>query len=107
MDVPHVDKLHRRKGEAVDALGEVEPLHPKPALGPRRGAAREKHGAGLLCAPFRDAARVVARIGLLLVRSVVFLVDHDEAEIAKRREHGGARAHAYSSLAAAKALPLV
>ena len=46
-----------------------------------------------------DLAGVVARVALLLVGGVVLLVDHDQAEIAHRREDGRARPDADPGLA--------
>ena len=54
-----------------------------------------------------DVARVVAGIGLLLVRGVVLLVDDDQAQAGHRRKHRRARADADARLAAAQPLPLV
>ena len=48
----------------------------------------------------RDRARVVARVGVLLVRLVVLLVDDDQPETLHRREDGGACADDDPGLAA-------
>ena len=55
----------------------------------------------------RDVARVVARVALVLVGRVVLLVDHDQAEVADRREDRRARADRDPRLAGAQAAPLV
>ena len=67
----------------MSRAAELDPLEPRPALRPRRRAAEERDGA-LERGPLgRDGARVVARVGLLLVRGVVLLVDADQAEVAR------------------------
>ena len=103
----HAHQLDGRQAAPVHALWQLDPLEPQPALGPGRGAACHQHGARQLRAPLRNVARVVARVLLLLVGRVVLLVDHDQADVRQRREHGRARAHAHASLAAAKPDPLV
>ena len=61
----------------------------------------------LLRAVGGDAARVVARVALVLVGRLVLLVDDHEAELRERREDGRARADGDPRLAAAQAQPLV
>ena len=63
-------------------------------LGARGRAAGHQHGAGLRGAALGHAARVVARVALVLVGRVVLLVDHDQAQPAHRGEDGRARADA-------------
>ena len=101
------DEVHGRQRPAVDPRGQQRALPPENALGTRCGAARHEHGAGLLPPALGNAPRVVARITLLLVRRVVLLVDHDQAEVGERREDGGARAHADARLAAAQPEPFI
>ncbi len=55
----------------------------------------------------RDVAGVVARVALVLVGRVVLLVDHDQPEVAHRREDGRARADRDPRLAAPQPPPLV
>ena len=55
----------------------------------------------------RHLPRVVARVPLLLVGRIVLLVDHDQPEIAHRREHGRPGADADHRLARAQPVPLV
>src|SRR5207253_1706866 len=62
-------RLRTRRGRAVDGDGPFE-------SGPLGG----------------DRASVVARVGVLLVRRVLFLVDADHAERRERCENGGAGA---------------
>ena len=81
-----VDDADRRQLGA-DPLAELEPLERRPALRPRSRAAVHGDRAferGALCG---DRPRVVARVGLLLVRGVVLLVDADQTEPRERREH--------------------
>ena len=66
-----------------------------------------QHRAALGGAAAGDRAGVVAGVALLLVGGVVLLVDHDQAEVAQRREDGRARPDADARLAAAQPLPLV
>ena len=86
VDEPH--GRHRRP----DPRRQRQAPEPCPALGPgRRGAvhrdrALERRPLG------GDRARVVAGVGLLLVRGVVLLVDDDQPDAAHRREHGRPRA---------------
>ena len=77
------------------------------ALWTRRRAAEHGHGAFERCALRRDGARVVARIGLLLVRRVVLLVDADDAEPCNGREHRRPRADHDSRLASSDPRTLV
>ena len=79
---------------------EREPLERGPALGARSRRAVDGDGALERGALRRDGARVVARVGVLLVRRVVLLVDDDQAESPHRREHGRAGADDDARLAA-------
>ena len=97
------DARHRR----AEPLAELEPLQPLPALRPRRRAAVDGDRALERGALGRDRARVVARVGLLLVGRVVLLVDADQAEVRHRREDRGARADDDRRLAGDDPLPLV
>ncbi len=102
-----VEHLDRRQLGAVDAMGQLKPAELQPALGPRGRGAGDQGGAGFLRPASRDRARVVARIGLLLVGGVVLLVDHDEAQVSNRREDRGARPDADQRLAGLQAVPFV
>jgi hypothetical protein len=82
VSVAHVDQLDRRQLLAVDALGQLQPLHADPALGPRRRATAQKHRVGELGTPLGHMTRVVAGVALVLVGGVVLLIDHDQPEIA-------------------------
>ena len=59
----------------------------RPALGARRRRAVDRDRTLERGALRGDGAGVVARVGLLLVRRVVLLVDADEPEPRQRREH--------------------
>ena len=85
-----VDRAHRRTADA-DSLAQLEALEPFPALGARRRASVDRDGAFQRGALRSHRARVVARVGLLLVPGVVLLVDADQAEPRKRGEDGRAR----------------
>ena len=80
--VDDADARHRRS----DPGGENDPLERRPALGPRCGAAVDGNRPLESRALRGDGSRVVARIGLLLVRGVVLLVDDHEPEVAHRGE---------------------
>ena len=101
-----VDDAYRRQRRAQPAA-EVESFERRPRLRPRRCRPVDGDRAferGALCG---DGARVVARVGVLLVRGIVFLVDHDQPEPADRRKHGRPRANDDPRVAARDALALV
>ena len=103
---PEVDDAHRRE-RPDEPPAEVEPLEPLPALRPRRRAAVDRDRALQRRALRRDGARVVARVGVLLVRLVVLLVDADQPEVADRREDRRPRADDDARLAPRDPLALV
>ena len=103
----HVEHLDRRHRPAVDPARQLDPRQLQPRLRPRRRRARRQGRAAFVGAAAGDGAGVVAGVALLLVGGVVLLVDHDQAEVADRREDGGARSDADARLAAAQAPPLV
>ena len=86
VDEPH--GRHRRP----DPRRERQAPEPCPALGPRRRGAVHRDRALERRPLGGDRARVVARVGLLLVRGVVLLVDDDQPDAAHRREHRRPRA---------------
>ena len=88
---PEIDDPHRRE-RAREPAAELEPLQPLPALRPRRRAAVDGDRALERGALRGDGARVVARVGLLLVGGVVLLVDADQPERGNRGEDRGAGA---------------
>ena len=83
--VAEIDDTHRRQRPG-EASAELEPFQPLPALGTRRRAAVHGDSALERCALGRDRPRVVAGVGLLLVRRVVLLVHADQSESAHRGE---------------------
>ena len=89
----HVDDLDRRQRRAVDARGQAQARERVHRLRARRRAAGDEHGAGLRGAALGHAARVVARVALVLVGRVVLLVDDDEADVraSGRRSPSAAR----------------
>ena len=101
-----VDDLDRRQ-RGRDPAAELQPLERLPALGARRRAPVDGDRLLERGTLGGDGARVVARVGLLLVRGVVLLVDADDAEVAHRREDRRARADDDARLAARDALALV
>ena len=101
-----VDRAHHRAADA-DALAELKPLESLPALGARRGASVDRHGALERGSLRRHRPRVIARVGLLLVPGVVLLVDADHTEPGERREHGRARTDHDRRRPGGDALPLV
>ena len=86
---------------------EHDPFERGPALRPRSGAAVHRNGTFEGSALRSNGPGVVARIGLLLVRGVVLLVDDHEAEVADRGEDRRARADYDPRLATGDAIPLV
>ncbi len=81
-EIHEADARHRR----TDPGTELHPLESSPALGPW-GRAPEDGDSALEDGPLgRHRARVVARIGLLLVGRVVLLVDDDHADVTHRGE---------------------
>ena len=103
---PQVDDAHRRQLRP-EPLAQLEPLQPLPALGPRRRAAVERNRTLERGALRRHRPGVVARVGLLLVRRVVLLVDADQADAVHRREDRRASADDDPRLAARDPLALV
>ncbi len=87
-----VDDLDRWQ-LAADPSAELQPLERRPALGPRRRGAENRDRPFERGALDGDRARVVARIGVLLVGGVVLLVDDDHTEPGERREDRRTSAH--------------
>ena len=101
-----VDDAHGRE-RPDEPPAEVEPVEALPALWPGRRAAVDRDRAFERRALRRDGARVVARVGVLLVRLVVLLVDADQPEVADRRENRRPRADDDARLASRDPLALV
>ncbi len=101
-----VDDLHARQ-VAGEPPAELEPLEARPAFRPRRRRAEDRDRAFERRALRRDGARVVARVGVLLVGGVVLLVDDDQPEAAHGSEDRRARADHDPRLAARDPLALV
>ena len=80
----------------ASTAGRAAPSSPAAVSRCRPAARRRLLGGALLGHP----AGVVARVALLLVRPVVLLVDHDQAQVGERREHGRPRPDAHARLAA-------
>ena len=80
-----VDEPHGRE-RGSDPRRQRKPLEALPALGARRGAAVHGDRALQRRALRRNGPRVVPRVGVLLVRGVLLLVDDDQA-----RDRGAAR----------------
>ena len=57
--------------------------------------------------PNSDVTRMIARGAVLFVRALVFLVDDDEAQVAKRREQGASRTDHHACRARPDEIPLV
>ena len=101
-----IDDLHRRQRRG-DPAAELEPLEACPRLGPRRRRAEHRDRTLERRTLRRHRACVVARVGLLLVRRIVLLVDADDAEGGHRREHGRAGTHDHTCLTGCDPLALV
>ena len=86
---------------------QLEPLERSPALRSRGRAAVDDRRALESRALGGDGACVVARVGLLLVRGIVLLVDADQADVPHRREDRRAGADHDAGLAARDPLSLV
>ena len=99
-----VDEFDRRQATA-DALGQRDAFKRLPGLRARCRRREDDGRAGSTGAHQRHGASVVARVGLLLVRDLVLLVDHDQAEVAQRRQDRRARADQHTRLPALEALP--
>ena len=80
-----VDDLDRRE-RPNETLPQLESLEPLPALGPGRRRSVEDDRILERTAFGRDRARVVARVGFLLVGRVLLLVDDDQTEALDRGE---------------------
>ena len=95
---PQVDDVDPGQAPA-DAGREAQPSgNAVPDLGPRRRAPVDRDRALEPGALGRNPAGVVPRVGLVLVRGVVLLVDDDDAEIGDRGEHRGPRADDHAGL---------
>ncbi len=103
----HVEHLDRRQRTTVDPVGKAQAPEGHDALRPRGRAPGQQHGAVLLGAALGHRTGVIARIALVLVGGVVFLVDDDQPHIGQRREHGRAGPYAHAGLAAAQAQPFL
>ncbi len=101
-----VDEAHARH-RGSDTHGQRHARQALPALGPGRGAPVDGDRALERRPLRRDRARVVSRVGLLLERRVVLLVDDDQADAAHRCEHGRARSDDDARLAPGDPVALV
>ena len=101
-----IDDPHLGHGRA-DSGRQREPLERQPALRSRCGAAVDRDRALERGALRRHRARVVAGIGLLLVRRVVLLVDDDKPECRDGGEDRRARADDDRCVAGRNPLALV
>ena len=113
----HVHHLDLGQGTAAHALGKLDERQAvfRAHAGHRthirsdgrRGAAQQQHRARALRALPGDLAGVVAGAAVGLVAALVFLIDDEDADIRKRREHRRARADDHARLARADAPPFV
>ena len=71
------------------------------------GGTEHERRAALFRAHFRDLFGVIAGVGLADITGVVLLVDDDDADVLKGREHRRARTYGDPRLAVPHALPLV
>ena len=101
-----VDDLNGGQATADPGREAQPPCHPMPDLGPRRRAPVDGDRAFEPGPLGGNPAGVVARVGLVLVRSVVLLVDDDDPEVGHRREHRRPRADDHPSLAGGDAAVL-
>ena len=103
---PQVDDPYRRQRPG-QAPAELEPLEPLPALRARRRAPVDGDGTFERRALRGHGARVVARVGLLLVGRVVLLVHAEDPKPRDGREDRRARADDDGRRARGDALSLV
>ncbi len=101
-----VDDAHGRE-LAADASAELEPLEGRPALRTRRRRAEDGDGSLERGTLDRDGARVVARVGVLLVGGVVLLVDDDQPRAERPVRRPPSERRRRPRLAASDALALV
>ena len=101
-----VDDPHARK-RASQPPPQLESVEALPTLGPRRRTAVDRDRALEGSALRGNGARVVARIGFLLVGLIVLLVHADDADVAQRRKDRRTRADDEPRLSSRDALPLV
>jgi hypothetical protein len=101
-----VDDPHRRQ-RVRQAAAELESFEACPALRPRRRAAEDGDGAleGGSLGGYR--AGVITRVGLVLVRRILLLVDADETEVGDRREDGRAGADHHARVAGGDAFAFI
>src|SRR5262249_12648915 len=86
VDEPHVWQ------RGADANGPLQVLQSRPPPGTGRRAAVRRNRPRERRSLRSDGARVVAGVGVLLVRGVVLLVEDDQTDVAHRREQRGPRA---------------
>jgi hypothetical protein len=103
---PHHRQLRSRRG----ALRELEPLVALlapvvPSLERRRRGAEDDRAAARLRAVDGHVAGGITQAFLLLERTVVLLIDHDQRELGQRREHGQPRAKNDARVAARRRGP--
>ena len=98
LELTHVENFHLwRPRLAAGAFGQRQQavaalLRVAPALQTGGGAAQYRRAAALPRTPYRQIAGVVAQFVVLLERSVVFFIDHNQPQIGQRREHRQPRA---------------
>ena len=84
-----------------------------PLLGPgaraqsRRGAPQDYGAVVVLAPPNRHLAGIVAGIAVLLVRSFMFFINDDQAQVGYRGKNGAAGANDHPGLAPANPAPFV
>ncbi len=102
--VAQVDRQHVGQRPIEDALRQLDkPILADsgavPTLERWRGRPEHQRHPFIMGAPGRDIARVIAGRGVLLERRLVFLVEHDHAQLRDRREDGAPRADDHVHLA--------
>ncbi len=108
----HVDQAHARQHRILHgALAQVEPLvAPRARVVPRferrRGRAQHDRDAQLVRAPDSQVTRRIAQAFLLLVRRVVFFVDHDQLQVRQRRQQRKPRTEHDARLAQVRRQPV-
>ena len=110
--LPHVDQFDHGHGPFFDAARQFQQrilaaLGIVAAFQGGRGRTQHHARAGLLRPHHGHIAPVVARRLFLLVAAVVLFVDHDQAQVAHRRENAGPRPHHHRGFAGAYAPPLL
>ena len=90
------DNFQTRHGNATHPAGQAQHLvatrlHVVQRLQRRRRRTQQHRNARQRGPHYRHVATVISRDRVLLVRAFVFLVDHNQTQLARRGKHGASR----------------